>query len=100
MVAHTRKPRQPRKPRGSQPPVRIVMKHRGVLGAFGYRDVKHIGLSARRAALRRAAAKLGWLYLIRKLNALYVYNKHRYPGTAALFRQNRNYASAQHRQTR
>lgn len=80
--------------------VAIVMKHHGVLGAFGYHDVKHKSQRARRAALRKAAAGLGWLYLIRKLNALYVFNKHRHPDVAARFREDREYASAQHARAR
>lgn len=80
--------------------VHIVIKHRGVLGAFGYHAVKSMTLEKRRAALAKAAAVLGWLYLIRKLNALYVFNKYRHPGTAAKFRADRNFASSQHRATK
>lgn len=80
--------------------VRIVMKHRGVLGAFGYHDVKSLTIQKRRAALRKAAAALGWLYLVRKLNALYVFNKYRNPAVASVFRQDREYASARHAATK
>lgn len=76
--------------------VRIVMKHRGVLGAFGYRDVQSMTLTARRAALQKASQAVGWLYLIHKLNALYVFNKYRHPALAARFKADRNYSSAQH----
>lgn len=79
--------------------VHIAMKHKGILAEYGYHDVKHLTLPRRRAALRRAAAHLGWLYLIRKLNALYVFNKHRHPTLAAKFRKDREFASAQHRAT-
>lgn len=75
----------------------IAIHHPGQLGAFGYRDVRAKSPQARRSALRRAAAQLGWLLLIRKLNALYVLNKHRSPGSAAVFAEDRDYASAQHR---
>lgn len=50
----------------------------------------------RRAALRRAAKQLGWLYLVRKLNALYVFNKNRHAALAARFRKDREYVSAQY----
>lgn len=83
--------------RTSKAPVRIVIKHRGVLGAFGYHDVASVSITKRRAALRKAAKALGWLYLVRKLNALYVFNKHRHPALAATFREDREYASARHR---
>lgn len=75
---------------------RIKIKHRGVLGAFGYRSVAGLSVARRRAALRRAAAVLGWLYLVRKLNALYVLNKNRNPAAAAAFLADRGYASARH----
>lgn len=80
--------------------VRIVIKHAGVLGAFGYHDIRHLSVSKRRAALRKAANVLGWLYLIRKLNALYVFNKYRYKELAAKFKQDREYASARHAVTK
>lgn len=89
-----------RSPHRSKRSVHIVMKHPGLLGSFGYHDVKHLSVRARRAALRRAAAQLGWLYLVRKLNALYVFNKWRHPDTAAAFHEDREYASAQHARER
>lgn len=76
--------------------VRIVLKHPGILGEFGYHDVRHLSEAKRRAALRRAARALGWLYLIRKLNVLFVFNKHKHPDLAELFKTDREYASAQH----
>ncbi len=82
--------------KGSKGSVKIVIKHPGVLGAFGYHDVKHLSTAKRRAALRMASRVLGWLYLIRKLNALYVFNKYRNPQVAALFLTDRQYASARH----
>jgi len=72
------------------------MKHPGMLGGFGYHDVKDLPVAKRRTALRRAAKSLGWLYLIRKLNALYVFNKDRHAALAARFEEDRRYASAQY----
>lgn len=79
--------------RGSK--VRIVIQHRGVLGAFGYKGVKSLSLAQRRAALHAAADKLGWVYLARRLNALYVFNRSKHPDLAAKFKADRQYASAQ-----
>lgn len=73
--------------------VHIRIKHRGVLGDYGYHDVVHMTRDQRRAALRRASRVLGWLYLIRKLNALYVLNKNHNPKVAELFKEDRIFAS-------
>lgn len=76
--------------------VHIVMKPPGVLGKYGYHNIKGLTQAQRRAALRRAAKELGWLYLIRKLNALYVFNKNEHPSLAAKFCTDREYASERH----
>ena len=99
-MANTKRTTRTKRSSRSNRGVRIVMKHRGVLGAFGYHDVKSLSVAKRRAALRKAAAALGWLYLIRKLNALYVFNKYRNPVVARVFRQDREYASARHAATK
>lgn len=75
--------------------VMIKLDNRGVLGSFGYKDVKKLSIAARRAALHRAAKQLGWAYIVRRLNVLYIFNKRRHPDTAALFRADRDYARAQ-----
>lgn len=67
---------------------------------FGYKDVKTLGVQRRRAALDAAAKNLSWLYLIRKLNALYVFNKIRHVRLAAIFKADRDYASLRHRMLR
>ena len=84
----------------SSAPVRIVIKHKGTLGRYGYHGVKVLPVAARREALRRAAVDLGWLYLVRKLNALYVFNKNRFPGLAARFMADRKFASTRHAATK
>lgn len=76
--------------------VHIHIMHPGVLGEYGYHGVKGLSEKKRHAALRRAARVLGWLYIIRKLNALYVFNKYRHPAVAAIFKADREYASARH----
>ncbi len=75
--------------------VRIKLRHPGLFGAFGYHRVAELSPAQRRGALKRAAKALGWRYVIRRLNVLYIYNKHRHPDVAALFKADREYASAQ-----
>lgn len=79
----------------SKPTTRIVLEHRGVLGAFGYHAVASLSLQERRAALHRAASSLGWPYLVKRLNVLYIFNKNRHPALAAKFKADRMYASSQ-----
>ena len=74
----------------------IHVKGRGSLGLYGYADVQRKSRMARRRALTLASRDLGWLYVIRKLNALYVFNKYRNPSLAAAFKEDREYASAKH----
>ena len=45
----------------------------------------------RHRALRRAIKDRGHVKLIRRLNVLYIYNKHRFPRTAATFRGDMRY---------
>lgn len=80
--------------RRAEPP-RITLRHRGVLREYGYSDVKTKTAGQRRAALTRAAEAMGWTAIVQRLNVLYMYNKNRSPQAAALFRQDRDYASAQ-----
>ena len=78
-----------------RPKVRLQLRHRGLLGEFGYKDVKSKTSGQRRAALRRAAESMGWQRIVQRLNVLYIFNRRRRPATAALFREDRDYASAQ-----
>ena len=73
--------------------VRIKLRHPGILGAFGYSKVAHTSAKRRREALDAAAAVHGWAYLVRRLNVLYIFNKHQHPALAAKFKADRNYAS-------
>lgn len=74
--------------------VHIVLQHPGWLGEYGYAHVAALTESVRRAALRRAAADHGWGRIVKRLNVLYIFNKNRRPDLAAVFRADRNYASA------
>ena len=75
--------------------VRIRLRHRGALGAHGYSAIKDKTVAQRQAALTRASGVMGWATIVRRLNVLYIYNKKRRPRIAALFRQDREYASEQ-----
>ena len=75
--------------------VRITLRHRGVLSEHGYSAIKDKSVAQRREALTRASDAVGWAAIVQRLNVLYIYNKKRSPGTAALFRQDRDYARSQ-----
>lgn len=66
-----------------------------MLAAYGYAGVKNMTVGQRRDALTAAADSLGWRVIVQRLNVLYIYNKNRHPETAALFRQDRDFASRQ-----
>lgn len=70
------------------PPTRvhIPLKHNDTLAKHGYHDVKRLSVSARHAALVGAVMEHGATYVIRKLNALGVFNKYRHPELTAVFR--------------
>ena len=61
----------------------------GSLSSFGYH--MHDSTSTRRKALSKAMAFWGSAYVIRKLNVLYIYNKHTHPENAEIFRSDREY---------
>jgi hypothetical protein len=64
--------------------VKIVLKKRDTLSKHGY--AARISERKRRKALRGAVKEHGHLYVIRKLNVLYIYNKNRHPDLAEIFR--------------
>ena len=63
----------------------------GELSRFGYDHVTSMTVSARQAALRKAADRYGALSLFRKLNALYVYTRNAAPASSAIFLMDRNW---------
>jgi hypothetical protein len=65
--------------------VRIGPLRRNELGAFGYRDTKHMSAEARHAALAKAAAQLTALGVRRKLLVLSLFNRKRDPAASARF---------------
>lgn len=71
---------------------RLFALERGVLGRYGYEDVKHLSTSERHDALDRALADgIEPLPLLRRVNALYVLNKNKDPELAAKFRSDVGY---------
>lgn len=64
----------------------IRLKHRGLLGVFGYRGVKALTQAQRHAALTAAAVRLGPAVVIRRLTVLAVFTKNKDPKLSALYR--------------
>jgi len=75
-------------------PVRIHMdpRFRGSLGYFGYRT--SLPPHARARYLMHASKFWGMLYVIRKLHALYILQRHRRPDLAAVFKADRDLVRA------
>ena len=80
--------------------VRIPMNpaFRGSLGSFGYHAT--LPPAPRRRALLKAARFWGLIYVIRKLNAVYVFNKYRRPDLATIFKDDRDYLRGKYRAAR
>lgn len=70
---------------------------KGLLGSFGYRDIKHMSMDKRHAALKRAIRELGPLHVERALYAVATYNKRRAPGASSIFRKNAKWVSKKNR---
>lgn len=59
---------------------------KGELAKFGYSDVIHKTLKARRSALSRAVREFGSLGVWRKLNAVHVYSRRLSPASSKVFK--------------
>lgn len=66
----------------------------GELSKFGYSDVIHTPVAARRAALKKAVAEFGSLSVWRKLNAVHVYTRRLSPASSRIFKQDMNWIKA------
>ena len=67
---------------------------KGELSQYGYHyDVSE---KTRHTAIRKAIKKYGSLPMVRKLNALAVYNSKRYPSRSKIYSEDRDYASKIH----
>ena len=66
--------------------VRVRLRHRGMLGQFGYRGVKTLTQAQRHAALTAAAVRLGPTVVIRRLSVLAVFTKNKDPKLSGVYR--------------
>jgi Family of unknown function (DUF5771) len=73
--------------------VTIGPLRKGLLGSFGYRDIKHMTVNQRHAALKRAIRELGPLHVERALYAVATYNKRTAPRASSVFRKNAKWVS-------
>jgi len=64
----------------------LFVLEKGVLGKFGYEDVRSMSTTARQSSLRDALKKIKPLSLYRRLNALYVLNKDKNKNLAKIFK--------------
>lgn len=68
---------------------------KGDLTRYGYKDVKHLTVAERHAALKEAVAHgAKTLPLSRKLNALYVLNEHKHPELAKRFKDDSDWVKS------
>jgi len=70
---------------------RIGKLRKGLLGRYGYSEVKKMSVARRHAALRRAARRLGTRHVERSLIAASTYTKRTSPRSSAIFRANERY---------
>lgn len=64
---------------------------KGLLGRYGYSDVKHMSVDERHRALRRAVESLGRLHVERSLIAASTYSKRTAPRSSHIFRTNERF---------
>ena len=60
---------------------------KGELTKYGYKDVVHMPVADRHAALRKAVAEFGSLGVFRKLNAVHVYTRRVAPAASRVFKE-------------
>lgn len=72
---------------------RIGPLRKGLLGQFGYGNVKHMSQVERHAALERAMRSLGRRHVERSLIAASTYTKRTSPRSSAIFRANERFVA-------
>jgi len=77
-----------------QPGIGPLVKHD--LDKYGYKNVKTMPATKRRAALDKAVAAYGALSVFRKLNAISVYTRRTAPASSRIFLQDRNYVRSKY----
>ena len=60
---------------------------KGELTKYGYKNVVHMPVAERRAALRKAVAEFGSLGVFRKINAVQVYTRRVAPAASRVFKE-------------
>ena len=91
-----RKKRSPsRRRKKSRSPVRIKIKRKGELTSLGYRMKK--SPSERHKALAKAVRKYGYSGVMKKINALYVFNKNQRPYLAKIAQNDKQYLKNYHK---
>jgi hypothetical protein len=68
----------------------------GQLAKFGYSDVVHKTVEARRAALDNAVKEFGPLSVFRKLNAVYVYGRRSAKESSKIFKEDRDWVKSKY----
>jgi len=77
--------------RGRKRSRQLFHLEKGVLGKYGYKDLKNKTDRERHASLNRALKDIKPLPLFRRVNALYVVNKNQDPGLAKKLKEDRDY---------
>ena len=75
-------------------PGRIGPLRKGLLGRYGYGNVKDMSLRARKAALARAVRELGRLHVEKSLIAASTYTKRTSPVSSRRFRANERWVAS------
>lgn len=90
----------PRSRSRSRSRVRIPISQPGALSHYGYFDVKHMSANARHRALAKAIRAKGAVEVIRRLNALSIFQKRLNPSLSAKIRADQRWASKKLRKSR
>lgn len=77
----------------SRSKVRIPIHFSGVLGKYGYSDIKHKSTRARHSALAKAVKSLGPTDVIRRLNAIATLQKNTQPSLSRKMRSDQRWIS-------
>lgn len=70
---------------------------KGLLGRYGYHDVKKLTLLTRKRRLTNAVKNSSWRKVFHELNAIYVLNKNKSPSLAKKFKIDRDWVEQKYR---
>jgi hypothetical protein len=85
--------------RGIGSSVRIPITNKNELGQFGYSDVLTLTQNQRKRILNKAINKLGYLPVIKKLNALSTLNRNTNPEVSYIFKTDQEWLSKKYRES-